>query len=150
VGANPSPEVQALHNGKSIQVTGWVDSVHQEISRAALVVCPMQSGSGIQNKVLEAMATGTPVVGTSKAFGGIQLQSGREAAVVDDPEAMAHQIVSLLADPSRREDMSREAHQFVKSNYSWDYRCGEMEQMYQQLVSPSSGTNRISHESTKL
>ena len=72
VGSNPLPEIKTLAGIEGVEVTGFVPSVHPYYADAAVVVAPMLSGSGIQNKILEALAHGCCVLTSPKGFEGIE------------------------------------------------------------------------------
>jgi glycosyltransferase involved in cell wall biosynthesis len=106
VGRDPTPAVLALADDPAVTVTGAVDDVRPFLARAAVVVAPMVSGSGIKNKVLEAMAMGRPVAATSLAAEGVVAEAGRDLVVADGPAAFAAAVASILADPERAASMA--------------------------------------------
>ena len=73
MGFNPAAEVQALGERPNVKVIGRVPSIVEYLHRAAVCVIPMRVGFGIKNKTLEAMAAGTPVVGSDRAFEGLNV-----------------------------------------------------------------------------
>ena len=100
VGADPAPQIQQLGQSAAITVTGFVPDLNAHLNKAAVFVAPLRFAAGIQNKVLEAMAAGRPVVTTSLVNDGLGAQPGREILVADDATATAQQVVKLL--PTRR------------------------------------------------
>lgn len=134
VGRDPGPAVWQLAELDGVSVTGEVDDVRPHLVRAAAVVVPMVSGSGIKNKVLEAMAAGRPVVGTSMAVEGLPVVSGREAVVADGPERLAASITSLLASPAQQDAIGRAARAFVEERYTWDACAGAYDHLYRELA----------------
>lgn len=134
VGARPAPAVRALASRfPDITVTGQVPSVLEYLHRAALAVCPLRCGSGIQNKVLEAMAAGTPVVATSIANRGVLARPERELAIADDPAAFAAAVAGLLDAPSRREAMADDARSFV-DRFSWRRHAQALHEVYERAI----------------
>lgn len=100
-GANPSRIVMGLGaRDRSIEITGRVDSVQPHLWGAAVAVAPLRVARGVQNKVLEAMAAGLPNVITSAVRDGLPAGVERGCTVADDPDAMAHAILSLLKMPA--------------------------------------------------
>ena len=89
VGANPAPAVRKLADRRNIVVTGRVADVRPYLAHAALVVAPLRIARGIQNKVLEAMAMGRPVLATPQAFEGLRAVPGRDLLVGADAAALA-------------------------------------------------------------
>ena len=134
VGRDPGPAVRQLAELDGVSVTGEVDDVRPYLVRAGAVVVPMVSGSGIKNKVLEAMAAGRPVVGTSMAVEGLPVVSGREAVVADGPERLAAAITSLLASPEQQDAIGQAARAFVEARYTWDACAGAYDQLYRELA----------------
>ena len=94
----------------------------------------MQSGSGIQNKVLEAMASGLPTVATSLGLGGIRAEAGREVLVAEEPEEFAARVVELLRSPDRAEEIGLAARRFVVEQHSWESAARQVEEIYERLV----------------
>jgi len=134
VGANPIRKIQRLDADQHIVVTGLVDNVHRHLKKATLSVCPMRAGSGIQNKVLEAMATGTPVVATDYAIGGLRVTHGQDIMVANKPTEFARRVIELLSNHELRQKISRNARRLVEKNYSWDSSIQQLEKIYQTAI----------------
>lgn len=96
VGANPVPEVRAWGGHEGITVTGAVPDVRAELARSRVALCGVPVVLGAQTKVLEAMATGTPVVTTTAGNHGVDGLSGRDLHVADTPDRFAECTVKLL------------------------------------------------------
>jgi glycosyltransferase involved in cell wall biosynthesis len=133
VGRDPTPEVRALADGEWVRVTGRVDDVRGYLGRAAMVVCPMQNGSGIKNKVLEAMASAKCVVASPLAVEGITT-APHEVAVGKDVLEMARLIIDLMRDPQRRTAMGLAARARVVRDYSWESCADRYAILYQELA----------------
>ncbi len=118
VGTKPTNIVEELGKLPNVCVTGFVESVTPYMQSSAIVVAPMLSGSGVQNKILEAMAHGCCVVTTPIGLEGIEHL--REALVVCPPDAekMAESIDELLNNPVLRKAKGREARRVVYENFS--------------------------------
>jgi glycosyltransferase involved in cell wall biosynthesis len=137
IGASPARAVRALAKLKNVIVTGYLDDPWQIVARAEVVVAPVRLGAGMQNKVLEAMALGKPVVGTTLSLQGIAGgQDGEHFIVADSPERMAEKIVDLLRhrDPAR--ELGKRARALVEEMYTWE-RIGEL--LYDHLERWKSG-----------
>jgi polysaccharide biosynthesis protein PslH len=134
VGGNPAPAVKALASRDGIRVTGFVPDMAAVLRRAAVAIAPMRSGSGMQFKVLEAMACGLPVVVTGVGLGAIAARPGEELVVADAPADFAASVVSLLRDRHRREVMGAKARAFVTTHHSWDQIALHVETLYASLV----------------
>lgn len=134
-GRNPAPEIRKLGvpfpaasngcgslpgNGKSrILITGTVEDLRPYLRKASVAVAPVRYGAGIQNKVLEAMACGTPVVATPEAIGALQVQPGQDLVVSKDGQKMADAILSLLDDPEQCRRVGKAGRAFVEANHDW-------------------------------
>lgn len=95
VGANPTAAVLALATQPGVQVTGRVPDIRPWVAHATLAAAPLRIGRGIQNKVLEAMAMGRPVVASPQAFEGVAATPDRDLLVADGAPAMAAAIVAV-------------------------------------------------------
>ncbi len=129
-GKDPDPAVQALATDPRVTVTGSVPDLRPYLARATLAVAAIRYGVGIQNKVLEAMATGTPVVCTPQACSALAVTPGRDLLVGDTPEALARHVLDLLAAPERRVELGRAGRHFVEAYHSWDAETAVLEHVY--------------------
>lgn len=135
VGTNPHPVVRALTEQDScIEVTGFVPSVQEHLSQAAIAIAPMQGGAGIQNKVIEAMACGTPIVATSYAMGGIKGRDGEHLLIANDAPSFADQVLRLMREPELCRSLSQNAYQLVKEEYAWENYTSQLEDIYSKAL----------------
>lgn len=135
VGKDPPAEVRALADTASapanaVTVTGAVSTMRPYLSQATIAVAPVLYGAGIQNKVLEAMACGTPVIASLAAASGLQAERGRDLIVADDASAFATAILSLLAQPKRRAQMGQAGRSYVERVHAWDAVGAQLERYY--------------------
>jgi sugar transferase (PEP-CTERM/EpsH1 system associated) len=128
VGSRPAPEVLALAN-EAIVVTGTVPDVRPYLAHCVAAVAPLRIARGIQNKVLEAMAMGRPVVASQQAFEGIEAAPGRELIVADTPEQHADSVISLLRTPDTA--MGQAARASVERRYSWAAHLSPIETRFE-------------------
>lgn len=126
VGRNPSPDVAKLAELPGVIVTGEVPDVRPWLAAADVVVAPLKIARGIQNKVLEAMAMGRPVVVSSAAAEGIDALPDRDF-VVADGDAIASAILALLADPERTAKLGRRARARMEERYRWEVCLTQLE-----------------------
>jgi sugar transferase (PEP-CTERM/EpsH1 system associated) len=119
-GARPDARVQALADIPGVTVTGRVPDVRPYLGRASAAVVPLRIARGIQNKLLEALAMGLPVVASSAVAGGVEATPGRDLFVADDPAEFAAATVRLLADDGLRRRMGEAARCCVETLYPWE------------------------------
>jgi len=117
VGRRPTRNVRRLAKNRHVTVTGRVTDVRPYLARAAIMVAPFRIARGIQNKVLEAMASGLPVVGTSVAFQGLDEVRSAGVHVADDPREFALKVIALLKDPDSRRRCALRAAKYVKRHH---------------------------------
>jgi sugar transferase (PEP-CTERM/EpsH1 system associated) len=135
VGANPTREVRALaERDNSIEVTGFVPDLRLYLAGAQVAVAPMRAGSGIQNKVIEAMSSGAPVVSTPFALGGLSARHEEHLLVGEDAASFAEQTVRLVKDESLRQRLAKAARHLVETEYSWETSVARLEEIYQAAI----------------
>lgn len=120
VGANPNAEIleAARKFGDRVEITGSVDSVAAYVAKAVVSVCPVRLKIGVQTKILEALAAGTPVVTTGAGNSGVQGRAGRDLQVADDPDDFARMVCDFVVG-KQWEEFSLEGRNFVAENFSW-------------------------------
>lgn len=140
VGSHPLPAVLRLASRPGIEVTGRVDDPRRWLRRAAVSVAPLRIARGIQNKVLEAMAMGLPVVGTRAATQGVDGQAGRDYLVAETEEEQVEAVVELLREPARARELGRAARAFVEANYDWETCLRPLDALLSRLVPSHSSS----------
>ncbi|MDB5687867.1 MAG: glycosyl transferase family 1 [Rhizorhabdus sp.] len=128
VGRNPTPTVRKLAELKGVMVTGEVADVRPWIAAATVVVAPLEIARGVQNKVLEAMAMGRPVVASAAAFKGIDATPGTHLLVAEGYE-MANAVSRLIADPLHAAEIGRAGRQRMVARYAWEAQLGALDMM---------------------
>jgi polysaccharide biosynthesis protein PslH len=118
IGRNPVRAIRQLAS-PAISITGTVDNIWPYIARANIFVFPMIEGTGLQNKILEAMYAGVPVVTTPIAANGIGATSGEQLLVADTDEEIAAGVLKVLCDPEYAACLAEHARNFVMSKFSW-------------------------------
>lgn len=120
VGTRPSQQVRNLAS-PHITVTGFVDDTRDYMRMANIVVAPMISGAGVQNKILSAMAMGCCVVTTTIGAEGLDhIVNGRDIIICEQYDQMAQQIIALMADHKRRSTIGQNARQYIKDNLTYE------------------------------
>lgn len=134
VGKFPPPGIQALHDGKSVIVTGLVPDIQEYMAKATVNISPMRSGSGMKNKILEAWAMERAVVATSLSCDGIDISDAKDILVADSPQKFADSVIRLLKDPGLRVRLGKAGREKAMARYSWSYVAGLFEKVYQEMV----------------
>jgi sugar transferase (PEP-CTERM/EpsH1 system associated) len=135
VGRNPSPDIQALTQIPGVEVTGYVPDVRPFLAKAWVSVAPFSIAAGIQNKILEAMASGVPVVGTPRAIQGLSNGVARLVEAGEDAAQFAEAVVRLLRDPEFGRRRGLEGRRQVTADYSWN---AALDYLLQLLEDPTS------------
>ena len=135
VGKNPAPQIlKAIEGKQQVRVTGYVDSMNDALNRGGVAVAPMQSGSGMQGKILEAMACGLPVVVTSLGKGAIAATETEGLFVEDSPEAFAECLMALMRDRERLEMLGKQARNYIERHHDTAKTDMVLEQIYQKVL----------------
>ena len=132
VGANPHSSIRVLNSRPGVRVTGEVDSVYSWLRRATIGINPLRAGAGLQNKILEGMACGLPMVVTQIANEGIRAVPGIHLLAADTPSAFSNEVVRLLQNADLRNKLGDAARNFIKENWSWDIHFDRLEHLFQQ------------------
>ncbi len=139
VGSRPTAKVQALAQVEGVEVTGFVPETRDWLARAAVSAAPLRIARGIQNKVLEAMAMGLPVVGTTQATQGVDGVAERDFLVADDAQTFADAVVRLLDAPEPARELGRRARRFVEQNYDWEVVFRPLDELVARLAPSAAG-----------
>lgn len=132
-GANPASSVKNLASERVI-VTGWVEDMKEWYGKSKLFVAPMQIGTGLQNKLLEAMAMGLPCVSSPLANDALCAKENKEILLATEPKDYAEKILSLLNNQTLAENLAQEGNRFVKQNYNWQTNNQNLEKILSQAI----------------
>ncbi|MBX3685966.1 MAG: TIGR03087 family PEP-CTERM/XrtA system glycosyltransferase [Rhodocyclaceae bacterium] len=119
VGADPSPEIRRLGELPGVTVTGSVPDVRPYILRSAAMVAPLNIARGTQNKILEAMAMGVPVVTSPMGAGGVDALDEEHFLVGRTPEEYAHHALRIMGNPEERGRLARAGRERMLTNHDW-------------------------------
>lgn len=118
-GKTDGVDLSRLPSDERVIFTGYLEDVRPAIAQSWACVVPLRWGGGTRLKVLEALASGTPVVSTSKGAEGLDLRAGQDLLVADEPPDFAAAVLRLLQDPDLRETLRRNGRRAVETKYDW-------------------------------
>ncbi|MFK7964986.1 MAG: TIGR03087 family PEP-CTERM/XrtA system glycosyltransferase [Burkholderiaceae bacterium] len=147
VGADPSAAVRELARLPGVTVTGSVPDVRPFVRRAMAMVAPLRIARGTQNKILESMALGVPVVTTGLAAGGVDAVAGEHLLVADTVDEQIAALLKLHDNPEYRSDLANKARERVLDNHSWVNSMRRLDQILDRLL---AGATRRNHNSQLL
>lgn len=132
-GVDPSPTVRALAtHDPLITVTGWVPDIRKAYAEARIFVAPMQIGTGLQNKLLEAMAMGLPCITSALANNAVGAPPDDAILIGETPEDYAAHILRLLDDAQARDRLAHNGLAFVRSHFDWDQAAATIDRLIRQ------------------
>jgi sugar transferase (PEP-CTERM/EpsH1 system associated) len=120
VGRKPATPVQRLAEVPGVRLVGQVPDVRPYVARAALAVVPLRIARGLQNKVLEALAMGKPVVASPQALAGLKPRTDAPALPARSPQEWVARVVRLLDDEGLRRDLGARGRAYVEEHHRWD------------------------------
>jgi glycosyltransferase involved in cell wall biosynthesis len=129
VGRDPHPRVRRLASLDAVEVTGEVADIRPWLGSASVYTCPMLSGTGIKNKLLEAMASGRPCVATPLALQGLDVTPGKQVLVGETAQELGAHISALLDDEVAAQKLGDAARDYVVARHSW----GAVAQAYERI-----------------
>ncbi len=133
-GNAPPLNIRKLGNNTGISVHGFVESMPDALIKASLAVAPMQSGSGMQFKILEAMSCGLPVVTNTLGLGDIKAKDEVEILLAETPDDFVDKIVKILDNNKLARQIGNHAREFVLSNHNWEDTTDIVEGIYNQIL----------------
>lgn len=139
VGKDPPEAVRQLATDGRIQVTGTVDDLRPYLAETTVAVCPALYAVGVQNKVLEAMAMGTPVVSTPAGCAALAAEEGQEILIAKGEEELAAAILQLLSDRAMAKRLSTAGRRYVEDHHSWEAETRRLVGVYNGVRSETVG-----------
>lgn len=119
VGADPTPAVKKLEELAGVTVTGSVPDVRPFLERSALMIAPLNIARGTQNKILEAMAAGVPVVTSSVAAGGVDASANQHLLVANTHQEQAAAVLHVMDNPGERERLATAGRTCMLERHEW-------------------------------
>ncbi len=136
VGNAPTEDVYQYENqDSSIKVIGRIPDIRDAFATSDILMAPVFSGKGTRYKVLEAMASGTPIVATTTAVEGLEVVNGTHVMTSNTPEGMAKLAIELLNNEEKRKKMAVNGKKFVKEQYDWSLISHKLDAIYQRIGS---------------
>jgi sugar transferase (PEP-CTERM/EpsH1 system associated) len=135
VGAAPSAALRALHGKDGVHVTGTVDDVRPYVRGAALTIAPLTIARGTQNKILESMAMGVPVVASTIAARGVDAEVGTDLLAADSPNELADAVLAVLEQPRKRAHLAEAGRARALSHHSWTAAMQRMDELVRACMS---------------
>ncbi len=142
---SPFPKSNGKGSGQAalgrVIVTDTVPDIRPYLFRATLAVAPVPYAVGIQNKVLEAMACGTPVVASPKAVQGLSAQAGRDLRIAEGAGSFAREVLALLENRAVREAIGQAGRSYVEAHHNWDTIAASLEAIYMETLTSRNRDN---------
>lgn len=147
IGRKPTPEVLRLNELPGVVVIGQVPDVRPHLASTAVAVVPLRLARGIQNKVLEALAMGMPVVAAPPALAALKTEPGRHLLSASAPREWVEALAGLFSDPARRRELGAAGRRFVEGHHHWE-SC--LEPLLSKIFTPRSVRRAPSHREPPL
>ncbi len=132
-GATPDKRVKALATEK-VAVSGWLDDIRSAYAESRIFIAPMRIGTGLQNKLLEAMAMRLPCITTPIANKALEGKHGTELLVGNSAEELAENILFYIRNAEQARQIAEQGFQFVNEKYDWDQATRQLEEEMRRLV----------------
>ena len=126
-GATPDPRIKKVASERII-VSGWLDDIREAYAQSRVFIAPMRIGTGLQNKLLEAMSMGLPAITTPLANGSLCAENGKEILVGSNAEELAQHIITLLTDKDKATQIAQAGFDFTNRVYDWGKATQIMEE----------------------
>lgn len=125
-GANPSPAVKALE-GDKVKVSGWMDDIRDAYNAGRICLAPLNIGTGLQNKLLEAMSMELPCITSALTNNALGAKNGSEIVIANSPQEFSDAVIDLIEHPEKQKKLGLAGKNFVKSTYNWEAISLQME-----------------------
>ena len=132
-GATPDPKVKKAACDNII-ISGWLDDIRDAYVQSRIFIAPMRIGTGLQNKLLEAMSMGLPCITTPLANGSLGAENGKEILVGSNAEELAQHIITLLTDNDKAQQIAQAGFDFTNRVYDWGKATQIMEEAMKDAV----------------
>lgn len=126
-GATPDPKVKKAACDNII-ISGWLDDIRDAYAQSRVFIAPMRIGTGLQNKLLEAMSMGLPAITTPLANGSLGAENGKEILVGKNAKELAQHIITLLTEKDKATQIAQAGFDFTNRVYDWGKATQIMEE----------------------
>jgi len=133
VGFSPSKKILSYAKNDSITVSGNISDIRDAYGQAHVLLAPVRSGKGTRYKVLEAMATGLPIVGTKLSVEGLPVKSGSDVLISDTDQGLAEKTIQLLKDRQLQEKLAQNGKKLVAQQFEWSIISKELDRIYKEV-----------------
>ncbi|MBK8976009.1 MAG: TIGR03087 family PEP-CTERM/XrtA system glycosyltransferase [Planctomycetes bacterium] len=141
VGSRPIPRIRQLgERGDGIEITGWVEATPPYFDRATVAIAPLRLARGLQNKVLEAMSMGLPVVASPQAAQGLGSVGPDTLRIAADADALATEVLALLDDPAAARAIGSRAARWVREHFRWEHMFARLDAVFDRVTRPGHGS----------
>jgi polysaccharide biosynthesis protein PslH len=128
--AGASPHVKILEmKGEKVKVTGWIEDIRIYYAASRIFIAPMRIGTGLQNKLLEAMAMKLPCITSYLANDALSAKNGVEILVGESALDFAELVIDLLTHPDKAEQVAAKGYDFVNKNFNWESATEKLEEI---------------------
>lgn len=141
VGAAPALPVRELSSLPGISLSADLQDLRPALCAAQIYVCPIRHGSGVKNKLLEALAMSLPVVCYPESAEGIETNAGEHVLIARSPDEFVEYLVGLIRDPTLGEDIALAGRTFVRERHSWESRAVAFEDLYRTVIAEFQRTS---------
>lgn len=136
VGVNiPEKIVAFSKNKKDIEITESIPDIRDAYKASSALIAPIKGPGGTRLKVLEAMASGLPVISTSVGVSGLGLKSGEHALVEDSIKGIVEKTVKVLKDKEYAKKIGNNGKEFVSKHYDWENIVDNLDNIYSDVLS---------------
>ena len=132
-GATPDPKVKKAASDKII-VSGWLDDIRDAYAQSRVFIAPMRIGTGLQNKLLEAMSMRLPAITSPLANASLGAKPDEEILIGSNAQEMAQNIITLLTDTQKAEKIAQAGFDFTNRVYDWGKATERLEEAMKSIT----------------
>lgn len=141
VGSSPSAAVRGLAQVEGVTVTGSVPDVRTFLAQSACALAPLVIARGTQNKILESLAMGVPMIASGQAARGLDAVPGEHLLAADGPAATAAAVLEVLTNPEQRKRLALAGRTRMESHHSWAGAMAKMDRIIDQTMAKGTGNH---------